>query len=331
MWSIQEVRRLVVEGAETGYNPSAIRVTDDLILIAYRVSIAPANSPGQDFVECAFLNEDLRQQSPRVRLDLNSDGCEDPRLARIGNQVCLVYGIPMWDGSDWRQRRLAIAHLEVDETGLAVRVIDSSPLPPVKPGVKCEKNWTPFQYNNDLLLSYCLIPHTVVKRRGQGEWELLGETSRPIIWPSTYISGGTPAIKLPQADEYLGFFHAVSFPFDRLRDTECDELRFLSHSRYYTFGAYTFASTPPFKLLKASPHPLTFEGMLNVPNTRMSRDERVLFPGGLLIDGEYSLLFIGENDSAMKAIRFQTDSLLKSLVPIRDNPCHPVHERPVPC
>lgn len=331
MWSIQGVRRLVIEGAETGYNPSAIRVTDKLILMAYRLSIASANSPGQDFIECAFLDEDLQQLSPRFRLDLNCDRCEDPRLVTIGKQVCLIYGIPMWDGSDWRQRRLAIAHLEINQTGLGVRVIDSSPLPSIRIGVRCEKNWTPFQYNNDLLFSYCLNPHTVVKQRSQAEWELLGETSCPIIWPSTFISGGTPAVKLPQADEYLGFFHAVSFPFDRLRDAPCDEHRFLSHTRYYTFGAYTFAGTPPFKLLKASPHPLTFEGMLNVPNTRMSRDERVLFPAGLLIDREYSLLFIGENDSAMKAIRFQTVSLLKSLVPVRDNPCHPVHERPVPC
>ena len=290
MWKINNVTQLIVTGVRSAYNPSALVLDSGEILLSYRNNLAPKHGAGLDHVEICFLDRDLNQLSDSIRLNLGGSWCEDARLVAVEGEVWLIYGRPTNDHSTWRQRRLGLAKLHVDTVKHQVDVIENNLIGREATDNECEKNWTPFAHGGRLFLSYSICPHVVLREKRGVTWVQEASSSRPIIWPSNYISGGTPAVPIDEGREYLGFFHGVSFPFDWLRTSRDNSQKFLSHTRYYTFGAYTFSAAPPFELLRASPHPLCYEGMFNVSNSRVSRDERVVFPSGLIIDDNIGLL-----------------------------------------
>ncbi len=58
-----------------------------------------------------------------------------------------------------------------------------------------EKNWTPFDYYGNLLLSYSIAPHRVLfPHLGSGYCELFSEAPTSHRWKWGELRGGTPAI-----------------------------------------------------------------------------------------------------------------------------------------
>jgi hypothetical protein len=141
-----------------------------------------------------------------------------------------------------------------------------------------------------------------------------------------YISGGSPSIQLGSGD-YLTFFHSVHFPFAHLHRSDDPTEHAKSATRWYSLGCLTFEGQPPFRVRRVSPKPIEYPGMFDVPNTRVTRDDRVVFPGGVHVEGSRIYVAIGENDSASKILVFDLTQLLDSLVLARSGHCKDVHDR----
>src|ERR1039457_2221197 len=264
------VEQISLEHASDAYNPAALALELNAILLVYRVNPSPKNGSGDDRLEACIVDRNFRVISRPHVLHSLGRWCEDPRLVLVNNDIWLVYGCPSKEGATFRERGIGLANLRVDLGSGSVSVEPCGQVFKAIGHRPCEKNWSPFAYCDRLLFSYSICPHVVLHR--EGDWECLASTSRPILWPSTFISGGTPAVWCRQTDEYLAFFHAVSFPFDALRHSASFHEKCLSHTRYYTFGAYTFTASPPFSLRRVSPYPLTYEGIFSIPNQRVTRD-----------------------------------------------------------
>jgi hypothetical protein len=167
---------------------------------------------------------------------------------------------------------------------------------------RVEKNWSPFVYEGKSHFIYSITPHRILtypslQSANLGAESILSENdwSRQ-LWGSP--RGGTPAQLVN--GEYLSFFHSA---FEDHRGVV-----------WYTMSAYTFEATPPFRITRISPHPITFHGIYDSPHRDIANSRvRCIYPAGFVTDDDKIHLSCGENDSAIKIITMDKQALLKSL------------------
>ncbi|MBU6149585.1 MAG: hypothetical protein KGQ54_05265, partial [Verrucomicrobia bacterium] len=106
--------------------------------------------------------------------------------------------------------------------------------------------------------------------------------------------------------QYVGFFHSFFRENKKI---------------WYVMGAYTFESSPPFRITACSSHPICFKGMYKtkIKNTGSTR-KPVVFPSGIILAKEEGrdVLHVacGDNDCGIKIVTFDKEALLKNLEPI---------------
>ena len=126
----------------------------------------------------------------------------------MGKKLYLVYS----DNEDEQITRggfrVYVAQLQWNGKGFAIKHVERLSSFEGHDPSKREKNWVPFDSDGELLLSYSIAPHYVLK-------PLLGHTEHcvshalsetAIDWQWGELRGGTPGIKY--GDHYLAFFHS---------------------------------------------------------------------------------------------------------------------------
>lgn len=149
-----------------------------------------------------------------------------------------------------------------------------------------EKNWVFFEHEDRLMCVYSASPrHVVLEVEGDRVFNV--HESDAAVWHFGQMRGGTPPVRLPDGN-YLSVFHS-SIP------TEIKP----HYVRYYG-AAYTFSGKAPFEPLQVSTRPLMVgsesDGHRIDPRYTEGWKPYVVFPCGLVDDGESWLVSLGVND-----------------------------------
>ena len=170
-----------------------------------------------------------------------------------------------------------------------------------------EKNWSPFEYNGDLLLIYSIHPHLIFRPLdGTNTCETFASTKGAIEWNWGELRGGSPALLI--GDEYLSFFHSCkSMPTAHSNGKQID---------HYFMGAYTFSAQPPFNVTRISPEPIVGKDFYHGPLHNTWKPLHVVFPGGFIFDNDYAWVFYGRQDHEIWAAKLFIKGLLESLIPV---------------
>lgn len=192
-----------------------------------------------------------------------------------------------------------------------------------------QKNWSPFQYEDQMLFIQHGIPHRVVvcdkekdrtymaHGRTVGLTEVMNTTYQ---WKFGEIRGGSPAMKItiPKGHDdendtfYLTFFHSSIEP----------PMTGENVLRTYVMGAYIFESTPPFGIRAISEVPIVHENMYTGPWTNLPISfyhlDYVVFPTAFTVDvsSDTVTLMYGWQDKEGYLTEISLSGLLKSLKPV---------------
>jgi hypothetical protein len=199
---------------------------------------------------------------------------EDSRLIRWGKRIYVISSRVDWGALMIAQ--LESSNLSVVQSSIR-RLIYSQQRP-------WEKNWSPFIYNDRLMLIYSGNPHVILECDADTGTcrKLASSYVDNLPWDVASfgeICGGSPAVKTSRG--FLTFFHSR-----------------LEVERKYRMGAYIFRAQPPFDILCMSQQPLEVSGQRA---TRVWHD--VLFPSGLIVDNDEAFVSYGDNDTESRALR----------------------------
>lgn len=289
------------------FNPSIIRWENSLLL-SFR--IRNPITKGTDGIGLVWLDEEFNPTSePQVLSILYENNQpiskqQDPRLIQIGSRLMLIYNNVIDPIAYPELRRMYYVELVYDGAYFHPQTPQAITEYPYQLSYRQEKNWIPFDYENQLFLSYTINPHIVFYPiPDTPTCELFAETKATVNWSWGTLRGGTPALKI--GDEYLAFFHS------------CMNLPSL-HSNgknilHYFMGAYTFSATPPFQLTRLSPHPIIGKTFYSGPAYKTWKPLRVVFPCGYVFDEKYINVVYGKQDFEMWVVQIDKYKLLESL------------------
>ena len=149
-----------------------------------------------------------------------------------------------------------------------------------------EKNWMPFEYQNDLYFEYSTNPHVILKCNTiTGECIKVYESSATLKNITLAIGGGAPAQKFihKNIEYFLGISHTRTG---------------LIWKNFF----YIFNSTPPFNILKITD---TFNILKNTD---------IEFASGLIIiDNKTVIISEGVDDCYSIIVYFKLDDILKTM------------------
>ena len=180
-------------------------------------------------------------------------------------------------------------------------------LPDTNPNTK-HKNWVPFIFNNTLYLLQTINPlHVVTLEKKSEENSYIAKTisitHSTLKWSFGEIRGGSNPVYIGN-NEYLGFFHSrYSIKFNTLTT--------------YIFGAYTFTSSPMFKLSGISKFPIYIDS-LHQGEWFNKYFDYVVYPTSSFINSSDDSIYltVGHNDLTGYLLKFSLNSVLKSLMPL---------------
>jgi hypothetical protein len=167
-----------------------------------------------------------------------------------------------------------------------------------------QKNWSPFEWNGNILISYTINPHEVLTPNlKNGSCQTTFTTEKSVSWNYGSLRGSTPAQLVD--GEYLAFFHSGTVISSASSD--------YNEMWHYFMGAYTFSAQPPFDLTAMSPEPIDAEGFY----TYSSYQKRVIYPGGFVVEGNDIYLAYGKDDSEVWIATLDLNELKQSMVPLK--------------
>ena len=323
------VSQIVINGEGNCYN-GCMEILQGGFVMFYRRNLSPVNCAGTDIIEYVFLDYNFEIISKPHALDLGSHYFEDPKIIICQKKIFLFVGGPDADPTDWRSRRIYITELLIIGSSVSAKHPPVMLYPPFG-NAACEKNWVPFIYQGELHLVYSITPHIVMKL-DLHDYSLKQYyvSNKGFKFIGGSVSCGTPPKETPYG--FLSFFHSVEYPFQHLSLSANVEDRQKSHTRHYYMGAYFFSTIRPFEISHVVGSPLSYAGYMQSENRRVTREDRVVFPAGMIIDnGKSALVSVGENDAITKIVAFDIFRLKAAPgISISDNALS-VHDRHVPC
>ena len=304
-----------LEDHDTCYNGTIHRIDQEHWYFLHRRNRAVRNGCGRDYLEGCLLDRNFFPLTAWSCLGLPGTLWEDPRFFPQPGGWGVVFGGPSTDPADWRRRRVFCASLAREGWRFRIREESLRSLQRVDGGAPCEKNWLPFMAEGSQLILYTVSPHVVLEVVGADEQTIWTRSAFTTDWgfdfPGSPCSCGTVPIQISD-DEFLTFFHSVEYPHLYAASSSLRKERELSHTRLYRMGAYTFSVRPPFRILRATRDPIEYPGIYSVPNRRVTRDDRVVFPSGAVLVGSDVIISVGENDSCTKILRFSLGEIQES-------------------
>jgi len=298
-------KKLEIPGYKDAFNPSIVK-WDGKILMTFRFR------SGSDSSEVGFvhLDEEFNLISTPAELErdpfIADSKLQDPRLIVIGDQLQIIYS-DLVKVEKETIRRVYVGQVEIKGERFFLR--NAHPLIDFDGEDRRvrEKNWVPFSFNNELLLSYSISPHKVFKPITDNEFcETVCSSTPNISWNFGELRGGTQAIK--QDGYYLSFFHSSI----KLASVQSNSKMMI----HYFMGAYTFEDQPPFKIRSISAIPTLGKDFYSKTDFKTWKPLKVVFPCGLTEVGSYLYLVYGKQDSELWVAKIDKKTLLKSLVAV---------------
>jgi predicted GH43/DUF377 family glycosyl hydrolase len=306
------MRRIEIPGHLGAFNPSIVRYRNRL-LMSFKIIPDPKNS-FHSRIGLIWLDDEFNPMGEAQLLDTRENlpsipsRSEDARLIAIEDRLYMVYSDCTEPEVSKGGFRVYLAELDFD--GRAFRVLHPECLCDFEGETRKrrEKNWVPFEFDGKLLLAYSLAPHLIFRPLvGQGACETVCRSETASLWNWGEPRGGTPA--LMDDGEYLAFFHSSI----EISSTYSAGEPIL----HYFMGAYTFSAEPPFQITRISPEPIVGEDFYRGPVYKPYwKPVRVVFPGGLLIDGPYVYVVYGRQDHEAWVAKLDKKKLLQSLAPL---------------
>lgn len=309
---VLETRRIQIPEFEHAFNPCIVSWKGRL-LMSFRSYDKVTQST--DAIYLVYLDEEFKPISKPVCLERNGEyplqisKAQDPRLIVVEGKLHIIYSnlYPFEEPVG----RMIVATLEEDEAGgfstsSATYLIDYYG----QIERRKEKNWVPFVYNNQLLLSYSLQPHRIFAPIGKtGSCASIGSSISTLAWDWGNLLGGTPALRV--GNSYLAFFHS-----NKAMSTVQSGGKIMNH---YFMGAYTFEADYPFSLTGISPRPIVgktfYQGEMYENLTW--KPLRVVFPMGFIVDKNFIWLTYGRQDHEAWIVKLDKAKLFASLVPLK--------------
>ncbi len=307
---VLELKKITIPGANA-INPSIVPYKEGYLLAYRNQGPRYVSTLGTVFLSSNFerIGEGHHLNIP-PSIDTPINNPEDPRLVQVNGEIYIVFndlGKEQGAEGKYYRRKIFISKLtEKDgqmEAGQPLQLRDLE----THREHREEKNWVPFDYHNQLLMSYSINPHKVLQiPLDHGLSPKIAETTAPIRWDLYSktapfpLRGGTTALLVD--GQYLAFFHSMCYGISNL------QMHSVPH--YFT-GAYTFEAQPPFRLTAVSPHPFGGKGFYKKPSYRAGKV--VTFPGGFVVDPPYIYLAYGCNDESIYIAKLNKNRLLSSL------------------
>ena len=309
---VLETKKIEIPGYPYAFNPAIVR-WNEKVLMSFRIRDPLAETTGEiGFVE---LDENLDIVSSPLILkiqykELNTDlFTQDPRLLNIGNDLYAVFNNVVKVIDNRKIRRMYVGKVERDEENFFIKSPQVLLQFDCEQEKKDEKNWVPFEYEKNLLLSYSLVPHRIfLYMEGSEACDILALSTRKVKWDWGQLRGGTPA--LLHNNEYLAFFHSVK-----------DLITVQSNGQrmtHYFMGAYTFNQEPPFALTKISSKPIIAKKFYNGNHYKTWKPLRVVFPVGFIFDEETIWVSYGRQDHEIWIAKLDKAGLFKSLATVQN-------------
>jgi len=235
---------------------------------------------------------------------------QDPRLIMINDQLYMTYSdLYEVNGTHYKERKMCFAKIDYDGVFFTAKyrtcLLDFDGIK----NNKFEKNWVPFDYQGNLLLSYSLYPHKVFfPLPFENKCLTVAFSQGYNLWDWGELRGGTAALKLN--DQYLAFFHS-SISLTTVQSEG-------AHMTHYVMGAYIFQSHPPFAIKKISPFPIVCEKFYNGPMHTTWKPMRVVFPCGFVYDEKHIWISYGRQDHEAWIVKLDREGLLNSLIEVVD-------------
>ncbi len=157
-----------------------------------------------------------------------------------------------------------------------------------------EKNWSFFEYEDELFAVYSIAPHKILRIKGDHA-EMAFESPTPAPWgPGTEMRGGSAPILI--GDEWWSFFHS-RYP-----------------NRVYMMGAYTFENYPPFRIRRITPEPIKVADPTTKPKDQYTP---VIFPCGAALNGDIWTVSCGVHDRWTEFHSFSKKEIEDRMLPIQ--------------
>lgn len=313
---VLETKKIEIPGVDHPFNPSIVRWRGSYVL-SFRVILSiPEKSSALlsssfSAIGVLFLDDELNVDSEVFYLDLRGQEgrvprVDDARLINKDERLYLIYSDNQDEIVTEGGFRMVVAEIDFDGKTFLIKRCERLTSFPGMVNNRREKNWVPFDYKNNLLLSYSIEPHKVLMPLLDGREECVevscSKSSFPWKWGE--IRGGTPA--LLDGDEYLAFFHSS---IDLA--TVHSEGEIVPH---YFIGAYRFEKEPPFTLTKMSQKPIIGKNFYHGERyTPYWKPVQVVFPCGFVIDGDYLYLTFGRQDHEVFIAKIDKLKLFKTL------------------
>lgn len=305
---ILETKQIEIPGYPDAFNPSIIR-WNGILLLSFRSRDPITQSATK--VLFVWLNDDFELVTEPQEIMLSSLGPDvvswpqDPRLIVKNDKLYMIYNNVV--NNQNLLRRMCCTEIVFENAkfiakgNVCFREFEGE----IKQ--KHEKNWTPFVFNNELLISYSINPHLVFQPNLENEQcETIAKTQSLIHWNWGILRGGTQAFLID--GEYLSFFHSSKDMVTK----HSNGTRIV----HYFMGAYTFSGQPPFKIKKISKKPIVAKGFYEGPEYKLWKPLKVVFPSGYVFDDQYIWLVYGKQDHELWLAKLDKKSLLNSLISI---------------
>jgi predicted GH43/DUF377 family glycosyl hydrolase len=232
---------------------------------------------------------------------------EDARIFSVNGKFYVVYNdnIEFVQPYSWERRDMYLAEVLYDGKQFTL----DTPLKLTHENMgkhrdsPWQKNWTPFDWENELMLLYEINPLEVLHPNLKtGKGHVVSSTKKEIKWSFGGLRGGSPALLVD--GEYLAFFHSAEY----MKSPSSDDMELW----HYFMGAYTFSASPPFELTSMSADPL------NSPSfyTYSSYYKRVIYPGGFVVRGPTLFLSYGKDDCELWIATIDLQALYNSMKPV---------------
>ncbi len=304
---VLELKELIFPGFPGAFNPSVTRWKEK-ILVCFRIRTKKTTHE----IGFVWVDENFNQISKPSVLSLPPHPStsfnlqQDPRLITIGDRLYMVYSNIIPGAKIAQVRRVFVTEIHFDGNAFYADPPEYLAKFEGENEARWEKNWTPFVYNDRLLLGYSITPHRIFQIDEPSRCSTIASSLGLISWDWGFLRGGTTA--LPQGDQYLSFFHS-----SKTLQTVHSNGKPLPH---YVMGAYMFANKPPFEITRISPSPIVGNNFYSPPPYKTWKPLRVVFPGGFIMDENHIWVVYGRQDFESWVVKLDKKALLKSLIPV---------------